>query len=258
MSIIASSARPRRTTPRIESRVVCGVGETMVSCCSSAALSSVLLPTFGRPIRAMRPDREGPSIDAGRIGLRGVGGCATPVRCSARGGGGGGAAALAAATAFAARRSWRLSARLAWPCRTSGAAGDRSARGIDRSPRGADRSPRGADRSASERPRSAGLGRGFGVATACPGPAAPVGAGRVRRRLGSDRLASTAGRTSRCQRFLQTGSGGGRRARGKHGRSCFVNRHGGPRGRFAFAAMSCGLIDPRARLLARDRRDDRA
>ena len=49
------------TTPRIASRVVCGIGDTMESSCSSAALRIVDLPTFGRPMIATVPAREGPS-----------------------------------------------------------------------------------------------------------------------------------------------------------------------------------------------------
>jgi len=121
-----------------------------------------------------------------------------PVRCSVFGGGGGGAAAAMAAAALASRRSLRLSARLSCP-----------------------------------RSGSPGLGRGFGGATACPGLPAPEGAGRVRRRLGSDRLASTAGRTSRDAGFLQTGSVPGRPEGDNNGGSCGIGRRGGRGASFA-------------------------
>ena len=38
-------------------RVVCGLSETMLTFCPHIALTSVLLPTFGRPTRVMNPLR---------------------------------------------------------------------------------------------------------------------------------------------------------------------------------------------------------
>src|SRR5437879_7409508 len=59
------------TTPRMRERVVCGLGETMASFCPSSRLSSVLLPTFGRPTMAAKPARWGPGgaafVNSGRL-----------------------------------------------------------------------------------------------------------------------------------------------------------------------------------------------
>ncbi len=61
----AISAAPWWTTPRMASRVVCGVGETMERGCSSAALRIVDLPTLGRPMMATVPARRVRSATAG-------------------------------------------------------------------------------------------------------------------------------------------------------------------------------------------------
>src|SRR5712691_12578972 len=67
----ATWAKGRVTTPRMRERVVCGFGETMASFCPSSRLSSVLLPTFGRPTMAAKPARCGPggaaSGNSGRL-----------------------------------------------------------------------------------------------------------------------------------------------------------------------------------------------
>src|SRR5262245_23501831 len=44
--------------PRMRWRVVCGFGDTMLTGCSTSALSSVDLPTFGRPASAAKPQRN--------------------------------------------------------------------------------------------------------------------------------------------------------------------------------------------------------
>jgi hypothetical protein len=45
------------TTPRIARRVVCGLSLTIATLWPTMALTSVDLPTFGRPARATNPDR---------------------------------------------------------------------------------------------------------------------------------------------------------------------------------------------------------
>ena len=45
------------TTPRIARRVVCGLSETIATLWPTIALTSVDLPTFGRPASATKPDR---------------------------------------------------------------------------------------------------------------------------------------------------------------------------------------------------------
>src|SRR6267143_795165 len=56
----ATWASSRVITPRIRLRVVCGLGLTMASFWPTSRLSSVLLPTFGRPTMATNPARCGP------------------------------------------------------------------------------------------------------------------------------------------------------------------------------------------------------
>ena len=54
------ASRPGRSTvwtPRMRSRVVCGLAETATSCRPSMRLSSVDLPTLGRPTIAQKPAR---------------------------------------------------------------------------------------------------------------------------------------------------------------------------------------------------------
>ena len=48
---------PTVDTPRIARRVVCGLSETIATFCPTIALTSVDLPTFGRPASAMKPLR---------------------------------------------------------------------------------------------------------------------------------------------------------------------------------------------------------
>ena len=45
------------TTPRIARRVVCGLSETIATLWPTIALTSVDLPTFGRPASATNPER---------------------------------------------------------------------------------------------------------------------------------------------------------------------------------------------------------
>src|SRR6266852_300111 len=45
-------------TPRIRVRVVCGLGLTIASLAPTRAFSNVDLPTFGRPIKATKPQRN--------------------------------------------------------------------------------------------------------------------------------------------------------------------------------------------------------
>ena len=45
------------TTPRIARRVVCGLSETIATLWPTIALTSVDLPTFGRPASATKPER---------------------------------------------------------------------------------------------------------------------------------------------------------------------------------------------------------
>src|ERR1017187_3955592 len=47
------------TTPAMRLRVVCGLAETMATFSPVKALSSVLLPAFGRPRMATNPDFKG-------------------------------------------------------------------------------------------------------------------------------------------------------------------------------------------------------
>src|SRR5713226_10779277 len=45
-------------TPRIRVRVVCGLGLTLASLAPTKAFSNVDLPTFGRPTKATKPQRN--------------------------------------------------------------------------------------------------------------------------------------------------------------------------------------------------------
>src|SRR5512140_694241 len=56
---------PSVINPRTGSRVVCGLGETMARLSPTSALSSVLLPAFGRPARATIPQRVIPEYRPG-------------------------------------------------------------------------------------------------------------------------------------------------------------------------------------------------
>jgi hypothetical protein len=50
---------PRITTARMRKRVVCGLGETIVTLVPASALTSVDLPAFGAPTTATSPQRVG-------------------------------------------------------------------------------------------------------------------------------------------------------------------------------------------------------
>ena len=47
----------RVATPRIARRVVCGLSETIATFWPTSALTSVDLPTLGRPASATKPER---------------------------------------------------------------------------------------------------------------------------------------------------------------------------------------------------------
>ena len=77
----------RFTMPRMRWRVVCGRGVTMLSFCPTSALSSVDLPTFGRPTRAAKPLRKSGagSLDCGlSVAARSPPACGSAASCSAR------------------------------------------------------------------------------------------------------------------------------------------------------------------------------
>ncbi len=57
-STSTSCASPRIATPRIARRVVCGLSETIATFSPTIALTSVDLPTFGRPASATKPERR--------------------------------------------------------------------------------------------------------------------------------------------------------------------------------------------------------
>ena len=61
VSTNATCPSGRVTTPRMRLRVVCGLGETMAIFSPVSRLSSVLLPTLGRPMSAAKP-RAGSGI----------------------------------------------------------------------------------------------------------------------------------------------------------------------------------------------------
>ena len=63
VSTSSSWAESRWTMPRILCRVVCGLGETIERCSPTSAFTNVDLPTLGRPITAIIPQRctAGPS-----------------------------------------------------------------------------------------------------------------------------------------------------------------------------------------------------
>ena len=52
------------TTPRIARRVVCGLSETIATLRPTIALTSVDLPTLGRPASATKPDRVGGGVSS--------------------------------------------------------------------------------------------------------------------------------------------------------------------------------------------------
>ncbi len=57
-SVSTSWKRPGAvTTPRIARRVVCGLSDTIATLWPTIALTSVDLPTLGRPASATKPDR---------------------------------------------------------------------------------------------------------------------------------------------------------------------------------------------------------
>src|SRR4051794_18907043 len=59
------------TTPRIARRVVCGLSETIATLCPTIALTSVDLPTLGRPASATKPERVIDGAIPGMPGQRG-------------------------------------------------------------------------------------------------------------------------------------------------------------------------------------------
>ena len=58
VSTNTTCASGRLSTPRTCVRVVCGLSETMVTFCPRMSLSSVDLPTLGRPTRVTKPERH--------------------------------------------------------------------------------------------------------------------------------------------------------------------------------------------------------
>ena len=60
----------RFTTARMRLRVVCGLSETIATFWPTSRLTSVDLPTFGRPTTVTKPARNGDDRGVAHAGLR--------------------------------------------------------------------------------------------------------------------------------------------------------------------------------------------